>query len=136
MNKSSKLYRIRWEAYDGTWDTWELEDQLKGTQILKDYLEAKGKADDNIPQNEDLPEVTNTTPAKWFTKARLALMNHRISHGINKVTAHKWESIWADALPIGNGRCNKKSEDHSLALRRRAPAPIIADPEGPPLNLV
>ena len=42
------------------------------------------------------------------TKARLALMNHRISHGINKVTANKWESIWADALPIGNGRCNKK----------------------------
>ena len=112
--KRSKLYRIRWEGYDGTWDTWEPEDQLKGTQLLKEYLEAK--ADDNNPNNKDLPEVTNTTPAKWFTKARLALMNHRISHGINKVTANKWESIWADALPIGNGRCNKKGEDHATCL--------------------
>ena len=93
-DKRSKSYRIRWEGYDGTWDTWEPEDQLKGTQILKEYLEAK--ADNNNPNNKDLPEVTNTTPAKWFTKARLALMNHRISHGINKVTANKWESIWAD----------------------------------------
>ena len=43
-------------------------------------------------------------------------MKHRVSQGVSKGTADKWESVWTDALPYGNGRCNKEGEGRTKCL--------------------
>ena len=100
-------YRVRWEGFDGSWDTWEPEEKLEGTEILTDYLKSLNE-DDTNEILEELPKTENEQEEGWIKQLRLRLMTHRISHGINKLTASKWESVWADANPIGNGRCKKR----------------------------
>ena len=43
-------------------------------------------------------------------------MKHRVTQGVSKSTADKWESVWTDALPYGNGRCNKEGEGRTKCL--------------------
>ena len=40
-------------------------------------------------------------------QVRARMLAGRVAHGINKLTAHKWESVLADAEPLGPSRCRK-----------------------------
>ena len=95
--RGRKLYRVRWEGYDGSWDTWEDEDALRGGEALEEYLTDQPKDQMNLCQasEEELPEADPNETQKW-TRAqnlRCKIMTNRIGHGINKLTAHVWESI-------------------------------------------
>ena len=74
-----------------------------------DYLKSLNE-DDTVTDEtlEELPTTENEKEEGWIKQLRLRLRTHRISHGINKLTASKWESVWADANPIGNEKCRKE----------------------------
>ena len=111
-----KQYRIRWEGYNEEWDTWEQPKDIQDKELITEYEK------DRENQEEDRSQTKHTTPDTeqnklgWLKKLRAAVMKHRVSQGVSKGTGDKWESVWTDALPYGNGRCNKAGEGRTKCL--------------------
>ena len=52
-------------------------------------------------------EVDRELGFDLVVQVRARMLAGRVAHGINKLTAHKWESVLADAEPLGPSRCRK-----------------------------
>ena len=108
--KGGRQYKIRWAGFDASWDTWEPAEVVEETEALDRYeaegavVEGEGDEDTN---EGDGATVNLIKGGDDVIKMRAKIMAHRVSHGVNKLTAHKWESVLADAEPLGRGRCRK-----------------------------
>ena len=96
------LYKVRWEGFQSDWDTWEETTVVAGTVALDRY-EEEGAAvvADTGGGNVSEPSF------ELLVQVRARMLAGRVAHGVNKLTAHKWESVLADAEPLGPGRCRK-----------------------------
>ena len=101
-----RLFRVRWEGFDSSWDTEEREDTLQHVAALSRYLEEGPAVVGDA--SHDAGDTGATAGLNMLCKVRGRMLANRVGHGVQKLTAHKWDSVLADAEPLGMGRCRKE----------------------------
>ena len=99
-------YYGNWEGFDSSWDTEEKEDTLQHVAALSRYLEEGPAVVGDA--SHDAGDTGATAGLNMLCKVRWRMLANRVGHGVQKLTAHKWDSVLADAEPLGMGRCRKE----------------------------
>ena len=96
--------------------SWEQEENIGDKELITEYEKDRENQEDDSNYTRQTTIDTEQNKLGWLKKLRAAVMKHRISQGVSKSTGNKWESVWTDALPYGNGRCNKEGEGRTKCL--------------------